>query len=204
MRRRLVIACCLAFALQTGIAVTAAKAANSTLPCDAFQKNADGSWTVLTTTYVEGPDVKLQEAAVFPPGFVVRGYDIAALLAKACPNAPIGTPPSASQPAGVAQPAGAAAAPQAAPPLPARTLLERYGDANGNIDIRQFTCGHLDDAPPDEVQLLLAWYSGWYAGADRRRGVNLPQVRYAMNNVINYCKANRDKRLADVMTSFLK
>jgi len=193
------VAFCLAFALQIGFAVSAANAETSTLPCDAFAKNADGSWTVLTTTYVEGPNVKLQKDATFPPGFIIRGYDIAALLAKACPKATVAQPPAAPQPSvGGSQPQ------QPAPALPPRTLLERYGDANGNIDIRQFSCGHLDDAPPDEAELLLAWYSGWYAGEQKRRGVNLPQVRYAIDNVIKYCKANRDKRLADAIESFLK
>lgn len=199
MRRHLAVALCLAFALQIGFAVSAANAETSTLPCDAFAKNADGSWTVLTTTYIEGPDVKLQKDAVFPPGFIIRGYDIAALLAKACPNATVAQPPAAAQPAvGGSQPQ------QQAPALPPRTLLERYGDANGNIDIRQFSCAHFDDAPPDEAELLLAWYSGWYAGEQKRRGVNLPQVRYAIDKVINYCKANRDIRLADAIESFLK
>jgi HdeA/HdeB family len=199
MRRHLTVAFALAFALQIGFAVAAAHAQTSTLPCDAFAKNADGSWTVLTTTYVEGPDVKLQKDATFPPGFIIRGYDIAALLAKACPNAAAAQPPAAAQPA-----AGSSQTQQQAPTQPPRTLLERYGDANGNIDIRQFSCGHLDDAPPDEAELLLAWYSGWYAGEQKRRGVSLPQVRYAINNVINYCKANRDKRLTDAIESFLK
>lgn len=203
MRRHLAMTFCLAFALQISVAVTAAKADSSTLPCDAFAKGADGSWTVLTTTYVEGPDVKLQKDAVFPPGFVIRGYDIAALLAKACPNAAVAQPPATASPgAASSQPQPQPQPP--APALPPRTLLERYGDANGNIDIRQFSCGHLDDAPPEEAELLLAWYSGWYSGVDKKRGVNLPQVRYAINNVINYCKANRGKRLADVMESFLK
>ncbi len=200
MRRRLAMTFCLAFVLQIGAAVAAAKAENSTLPCDAFAKSADGSWTVLTTTYVEGPDVKLQQDAVFPPGFFIRGYDIAALLAKACPNAAVAAPPAATQSPG----APSSQPQQPAPAVPPRTLLERYGDANGNIDIRQFSCGHLDDAPPDEAQLLLAWYSGWYNGAQKKHGVNLPQVRYAINNVINYCKVNRAKRLSDVMESFLK
>jgi hypothetical protein len=199
MNRHLTAAFGLAFALQIGFAVAAAHAQTSTLPCDAFAKNADGSWTVLATTYVEGPNVKLQKDAVFPPGFMILGYDIAALLAKACPNAAVAQPPDAAQPTvGGNQPQ------QQAPPQPPRTLLERYGDANGNIDIRQFSCGHLDDAPPDEAELLLAWYSGWYAGEQKRRGVNLPRVRYAIDNVVKYCKANRDKRLTEVMDSLLK
>jgi hypothetical protein len=83
-------------------------------------------------------------------------------------------------------------------------LLAKYADANGNIDVRQFTCGHLDDASVPEAELLLAWYSGWYNGLAKGRGINLARVRYNIRNVIDYCKTNRDKKLTDAMASILK
>jgi HdeA/HdeB family protein len=175
-----------------------AHALNDKLPCDSFAKNADGSWTVLHTTFIEGPDVKVQEDALVSPGRNVRGYDIADLIAKACPNAQVSPSPGA---AGEASTAGAAAA---LPPVSAAANLGKYADANGSLDVRQLTCGHLADASADEAQLLLSWYSGWYFGSEKKRGVNLPRVRYNLRTVMDYCKTNREKRLSDVMDLMLK
>jgi hypothetical protein len=193
-----------AFALAAVLALLivcqpeAAFALNDKLPCENFAKNADGSWTVLHTTFIEGPDVKVQEDAIVSSGRVVRGYDIADLIAKACPNAQV-SPPSGA--AGEASMPGAAAA---APQVSAVSNLGKYADANGSLDVRQLTCGHLDDTSADEAQLLLSWYSGWYFGSEKKRGVNLPRVRYNLRTVMDYCKTNRDKRLSDVMDLMLK
>jgi hypothetical protein len=182
----------LAAALQIVCQTQAAHALNDKLPCENFAKNADGSWTVLRTTFIEGPDVKVQEDAVVSSGRNVRGYDIADLIAKACPNAQISPPPDA---------AGAASA---MPQVSAQSILGKYADANGNLDVRQLTCGHLDDTSAEEAQLLLSWYSGWYFGSEKKRGVNLPRVRYNLRTVMDYCRTNRDKRLSDVMDLMLK
>jgi hypothetical protein len=211
MRRRVALAIAAAIALQAFC--SSAQAATSNFPCDAFAKNADGSWTVLKTTYLEGPDVKVQEDATFAPGRVIRGYDIADLIAKACPNAvvapPPGTEPAAAQ--GAAPNAGPSmgvstapgTAPSAAAPQP-QSFLARYADANGNLDVRQLTCGHLDDTSAEEAELFLSWYSGWYSGVAKNRGINLARIRYAIRNVVAYCKGDRNKRLTDVMDQMLK
>jgi hypothetical protein len=193
-----------AFALAAVLALLivcrpeAAHALNDKLSCENFAKNADGSWTVLHTTFIEGPDVKVQEDAVLSSGRNVRGYDIAALIAKACPNAQVSPPPGA---AGEASTAGGAAA---IPQVSAASNLGKYADANGSLDVRQLTCGHLDDTSAEEAQLLLSWYSGWYFGSEKKRGVNLPRVRYNLRTVMDYCKTNRDKRLSDVFDLMLK
>jgi hypothetical protein len=197
MRRRLTLAVAAAIALQAFAMTTGAQAQSSTIPCENFAKNADGTWTVLETTYIEGPAVKVQEGGVVRPGVLIRGYDIATIIDKACPNAgvapPPGTAPAAQQPQQQAQ-----------PPAQMQSLLARYADANGNIDVRQLTCGHVADTSTEEAGLLLAWYSGWYNGQAKGHGINLPRVRYAIRNVIDYCKANRDKRLSAVMELMLK
>lgn len=162
-------------------------------PCEAFQKNADGSWLVLKTTYIEGPNVKVAEDNTIQPGQIVLGYDIAAIIAKACPDAPLTSAPAAASPA------------QAAPaPQPPKVPLSKYADANGNIDADRLTCGHLDDASADEQSLLLAWFSGWYSGPAKRHTVNLARLRYATRNVVDYGKANRDKPLVKAMKLMLK
>jgi hypothetical protein len=114
------------------------------------------------------------------------------LIAKACPNAQISSPPDA------------AGASTSLPPVSAQSILGKYADANGNLDVRQLTCGHLDDTSAEEAQLLLSWYSGWYFGSEKKRGINLPRVRYNLRTAMDYCRANRDKRLSDVMDLMLK
>jgi hypothetical protein len=212
MRRRVALAIAAAIALQD--CCLSAQAATSNFPCEAFAKNPDGSWTVLQTTYLEGPNVKVQQDATFAPGRVVLGYDIADMIAKACPNAvvapPPGTEPAAAQgaaPSVAPSTAGVSTAPGTAPraaaPQP-QSFLARYADANGNLDIRQLTCGHLDDTSAEEAELFLAWYSGWYSGFAKNRGINLARTRYAIRNVVAYCKGDRNKRLTDVMEQMLK
>ena len=199
MRRRVALSVTAAIALQ--VCCLSAQAATSNFPCDAFAKNPDGSWTVLQTTYLEGPNVKVQQDATFAPGRVVLGYDIAALIAKACPNAVVAPPPDTAPAAAPNTAPGTA--PSAAAPQP-QSFLARYADANGNLDVRQLTCGHLDDTSAEEAELFLAWYSGWYSGFAKNRGINLARTRYAIRNVVAYCKGDRNKRLTDVMEQMLK
>jgi hypothetical protein len=190
--RRFAFALAAVLALPIVCQPEAAHALNDKLPCENFAKNADGSWTVLHTTFIEGPDVKVQEDTILSSGRMIRGYDIAEIIAKACPNAQ------------VSPPAGAPGQGGAVPQVSAQSILGKYADANGNLDVRQLTCGHLDDTSAEEAQLLLSWYSGWYFGSGKKRGVNLPRVRYNIGAVMDYCRANRDKRLSDVMDLMLK
>ena len=198
MRRRVALAIAAAIALQ--VCCQNAQAATGNFPCEAFAKNPDGSWTVLQTTYLEGPNVKVQQDATFAPGRVVLGYDIADMIAKACPNAVVAPPPGA-EPSTVSTAPGTA--PSAAAPQP-QSFLARYADANGNLDVRQLTCGHLDDTSAEEAELFLAWYSGWYSGFAKNRSINLARTRYAIRNVVAYCKGDRGKRLTEVMEQMLK
>lgn len=199
MRRRVALSIAAAIVLQ--VCLSASTHAATSIPCDAFAKNADGSWTVLQTTYLEGPNIKVQQDATFAPGRVVLGYDIAALIAKACPNAVVAPPPSAEPSTVISTAPGTA--PSAAAPQP-QSFLARYADANGNLDVRQLTCGHLDDTSAEEAELFLSWYSGWYSGVAKNRGINLARIRYAIRNVVAYCKGDRNKRLTDVMEQMLK
>jgi HdeA/HdeB family len=207
MRRRVALSIAAAIALQA--CCLSAQAATGNFPCESFAKNPDGSWTVLQTTYIEGPNVKVQQDAVFALGRIVLGYDIADIIAKACPNAVVAQPPGAEPAAaqGAAPSTGVSTAlgtaPSAAAPQP-QSFLARYADANGNLDVRQLTCGHLDDTSAEEAELFLSWYSGWYSGVAKNRSINLARIRYAIRNVVAYCKGDRNKRLTDVMEQMLK
>jgi hypothetical protein len=201
MRCRVALAIAAAIALQVCCSTTRAQAATGNFPCEAFAKNPDGSWTVLQTTYIEGPNVKVQQDAIFAPGRIVLGYDIAAMIAKACPNAVVAPPPDAAS--GTPPSTAPGTAPSAAASQP-QSFLARYADANGNLDVRQLTCGHLDDTSAEEAELFLAWYSGWYSGVAKNRGINLARIRYSIRNVVAYCKGDRNKKLTDAMELMLK
>jgi hypothetical protein len=197
MRRGFALALAAAIASQAPGLTPKARAVEYKFPCDRFQKNEDGSWLVLKDTFIEGPQVDLLQENTVTPGRLIRGYDLADLITKACPNAPVGAAaaPGVAMPT-VAAPAGAAPVPARPPAVP----LSRYADANGNIEIDRLTCGHLDDASVDDTDLLLAWYSG----SPKRRAINIARLRYEIRNVIDYCKANRDKNLVKVLETMLK
>ena len=202
----------LAVAVLSAAAATNARAAEK-FPCEAFVRLGDGTWQALTTTLIPDRNFRVQEGSLWRPGAAVMGMDVAATLEKECPNAavvspegvvttPNGVPLSPAQPGAALPPLGTAQTPQApqAPIVP----LARFADANGSIDVRRLTCGQLDDASPVDADTLLSWYSGWYSGAAKGRGVNLARVRYAVRSVIDYCKSNREKNLAQVMELMLK
>jgi hypothetical protein len=184
-------------ALYWAFAPTGAQAQDGDIDCDSFTKNPDGSWTVIEKAFIPVQNVRVREGTIFRPGETFLGDDMTSRLGKACPNKPVTQPGTADQ---MQQPQQSQL-PQ--PQLP-YVALSKYADANGNIDVRRLTCGQLDDASPAETELLLAWYSGWYNGIAKSRGINLARLRYAMRNVADYCRDNRDKNLAQVMELMLK
>jgi hypothetical protein len=205
MRRGFALALAAAIASLVFGLTPKAWAVETRFPCENFQKNEDGSWLVLKNTFMEGPQVVLAEDNVITPGSrLVRGHDLAEEVAKACPNAPVGQTAGAAPTA--AMPTIAApgiAVPAAAAPVPIRppsASLSRFADANGNIQIDRLTCGHLDDASAEDTDLLLAWYSG----SAKRRAINMARLRYEIRNVVDYCKANREKGLVKVMDQMLR
>lgn len=169
--------------LQAACLSMSARAQDSDLECDSFVRNADGSWTVVHKAYIPGPNVRVEEGSVFRPGGTFLGDDLAARLDRACPNVPVSTPAQAAKP---------------------QVPLSTHADANGNIDIRQLTCAHLDDASTEETDLLLAWYGGWYNALAKKRNFNMSRLRYVIRNVVDYCKANPGKSLVQVVDLMLK
>jgi hypothetical protein len=183
-------------ALLTGWLSAAARAQDTEIDCSAFQKSPDGSWTVMTTVFIPVQNVRVRAGTVFKPGQTFLGDDMTLRLAKACPNQPMATPDAPDQ----ATQSPAQGQTQPGPFVP----LSNYADANGNLDIQRLTCAHLAASSPADVALLATWYSGWYHGLAKKRGINLTQMRYVIDNVAGYCKAYPDKKLADVMELWLK
>ena len=59
------------------------------IPCDAFKKQADGSWVPTRDVNVELPDgtvLTVGPAASFTPGNPIRGLDLGAVLDRECPG----------------------------------------------------------------------------------------------------------------------
>ncbi len=203
--RRLSVLVIAAFVLQSlGLAVTA-HAQESEIDCNALVKNADGSWTVIADkVYIPVQKIRVNKGVTFTSDQLFLGEDMVARLNKACPNvqAQPADADAGAAPAGVA--AVAPSSPQAmqAP----RVQLSQYADPNGELDVRRLTCAHVDAASPEEADVLLSWYSGWYAAAAKRRGANISfaRVRDAVRNVRDYCRTNGDKNLSQVMELMLK
>lgn len=168
------------------------RAQDRDIDCDSFIKNPDGSWTVIKKVFIPVQNVRVNEGVVFRPGSTFLGDDMTVRLSKACPNKQVAVP----EPADVAQPQLQA--------QPARMPLSQYADANGNIDVQRLTCGQIADASVEDSNFFLSWYSGWYYGTEKKRGINPARVRYVIRSVVDYCRTNRDRKLTDVMASLLK
>ena len=56
------------------------------VPCDAFQKNSDGSWTTVKPVTISSPmgEVKLNIGQTFRKGVQFMGLDLASLLDENC------------------------------------------------------------------------------------------------------------------------
>jgi hypothetical protein len=177
-----------AMALQTLCLVAVARAqVQEEIPCDAFVRNTDGTWSATKAAFILGPNFSVRAGAMFRPGEPVRGYDLVGKLEEACRNyVPPAAPADAGQPQ---QPA---------------TSLSRYADANGNLEVGRLACGHLADASQAEAEMLLTWYAGSLNAAGKKRILNMAHLRTAMRSVIDYCKANRDKSLVKTMDLMLK
>jgi hypothetical protein len=169
-----------------------ARAQDSEIDCDSFLKNPDGSWTVIKKVFIPVQNVRVVEGTVFRPGTTFLGDDMTVRLSKACPNKQVAVP----EPADVAQPQ-----PE---PQPGRVPLSKFADANGNIDVQRLTCGEIADASVEDSSFFLSWYSGWYYGNEKNRGINPARVRYVIRSVVDYCKSNRDRKLTDAMAFWLK
>jgi hypothetical protein len=184
----------------------AARAQNNDIPCDAFQKNDDGTWSAMRSVQILGTGQRLtiRDGSVLRPGSDIRGLDLATELDRKCPATPEPVEPAPSaQPGQPVQPGRPGQPVQSARTQP-YIALGTYADLYGNIDPQRLTCGQLADASPQEAELLLAWYSGWFNGAAKKRAMNLAQVGSAVHSAIDYCKGNRDKKLNLVMELMLK
>ena len=181
----------IALALGVLPPIAGALAERLDIPCDAFVKNDDATWSALRSVPIHGvgESLTIREGSVLRPGAAIRGVDLASVLDAQCPATPDLPPgPAAQQP----------------PALAPRIPLGSFVNAAGVIEAQRLSCADIADAPPDEATFFLAWYSGWYSGSAKRRGMNWARTREAIHAVVQYCGGNRDKKIAQVMELMLK
>jgi hypothetical protein len=169
----------LALVLTAGASSEGARAQSGDIPCGHFIRNPDGSWTVASNVRfpAAGQMLNLQQGSVMRPGFYILGNDIASVLAKTCASVPVQQP---------------------------QAEIATLADNNGVIDMETLTCGQLLSVYQEDVDFLMAWYSGWSNGLAKNHTLKVQAVKDATHNVILYCKANTGKRIVDAIEALTK
>lgn len=52
--------------------------------------------------------------------------------------------------------------------------------------------------------MLTTWYSGWYNGLARKHMLNVKRGKEAEHEIIQYCKANQNKRVIEAIAVVFK
>ena len=86
----------------------------------------------------------------------------------------------------------------------AQVELKTYVDAKGYLNVRALTCAQLANTFQEDANFLGVWYSGWYNGLAKRHFINVARTQEGIHQVIEYCKANPDKKITDAIDIFLK
>ena len=154
--------------------------AQDVIPCDAFAKNPDGSWTATRNVAFPGPgrNFNIQQGATFTPNMSFMGLNMASVLDRGCPAEAMSVPP---------------------PGAPAPVAIAKLADVNGAIDVEKLTCAQLAETYQEDADFLLTWYSGWSNGLAKMHAVNVAQVKAGIHDVIVYCKANKDKLIVQAI-----
>ena len=164
---------------------TGARAQDIAMPCDAFIRNADGSWTAVRDVPVNGMGRKLvlRQGSELRPGAAILSVDFATLLEQQCPSVSVAVPDPAPAP----------------PESATKVELSRYADAKGNIDFQKLTCGQLASAPPQDSDVLGALSIGWHNGVAKRNAINVARVQDFIRDLAIHCRANKDQRVTQAI-----
>ncbi len=174
-----------AMAIVMVTAGTGARAQDIAMPCDAFIRNADGSWTAMRDVPVSGMGRKLvlRQGSELRPGAAILSVDFAALLEEQCPALSVAVPD-----------------PAPAPPEPApKAELSRSADPKGNIDFQKLTCAQLANTPPQDIDVLGALYIGWHNGLAKKNAVNVIGIKDVIRDLVVHCRANKNQRVAQAV-----
>lgn len=91
-----------------------------------------------------------------------------------------------------------------AQPAAAQTPLSAYADDKGYIDVQKLTCAQLAGTFQEDADMLTAWYSGWYNGLAKKHLLQVKRAKEAEHEVIQYCKANQDKKIIEAIAVVFK
>lgn len=72
------------------------------------------------------------------------------------------------------------------------------------IDVQKLTCAQLAGTFQEDADMLTAWYSGWYNGLAKKHLLEVKRAKEAEHEVIQYCKANQDKKIIEAIAVVFK
>ena len=91
-----------------------------------------------------------------------------------------------------------------APASIAQVDLKTYADARGYINVRALTCAQLAGTFQEDANFLGVWYAGWFNGRAKLHSINIARTEAGIHHVIEYCKANPDKKVTEAIEVLLK
>ena len=86
----------------------------------------------------------------------------------------------------------------------AQVALATYADDKGYINVKALTCAQLANTTQDDANFLGVWYSGWFNGHLKRHSINMERAKKGIHEVIEYCKANPDKKVVEAVEDYVK
>jgi hypothetical protein len=180
----------MAIGLATAGLSTGTRAQDIAMPCDAFIRNADGSWATMRDVPISGMGRKLvlRQGSELRPGAAILSVDFATLLEQQCPSVSVAVPDPAPLPA-----------PGSAPASEPKVEMSRYADAKGNIDFQKLTCGQLANTSPQDADFLGALYIGWYNGLAKKNAINVMRIKDVIRDLVVHCRANKGQRVTQAI-----
>jgi hypothetical protein len=85
-----------------------------------------------------------------------------------------------------------------------RQSMKTYADAKGYINVRALTCAQLAGTFQEDANFLGVWYAGWFNGRAKLHSINIARTEDGIHHVIEYCKANPDKKVTEAIEVLLK
>ena len=86
----------------------------------------------------------------------------------------------------------------------AQVELKTYADDKGYLNVRALTCAQLANTFQEDANFLGTWYSGWFNGHIKRHSINIARTKEGIHQVIEYCKANPDKKVVEAVEDYVK
>jgi hypothetical protein len=86
----------------------------------------------------------------------------------------------------------------------AQTPLSSYVDVNGFIDVQKLTCAQMANAPQLDIDMLTAWYSGWYNGLAHKHFMHYSRTMALQHDALAYCQAHPERRVIDALAAIFR